>query len=162
ADARLMAGDAIFVPPLGATVTIDGEVRRPAIYELKGERAVSDLVEMAGGLTANANRTNVRLEHVVPNRGPTVQDVNLPTGASTAVRDGDVLRIAPNLEQFENSVRLAGNVYQPGLFQWHPGMRLTDVIPAPEVVKPKSDLNYVLVRREPSPNVAVEAVSADL
>jgi polysaccharide biosynthesis/export protein len=162
ADARLLPGDAIFVPPLGATVAVDGEVRRPAIYELKGERAVSEVIALAGGLTANANRTNLRLERVVPNRGATVQDVDLTGGTQASVRDGDVLRVPPNLEQMENSVRLAGNVYQPGMFQWTPGMRLTDLLPAPEVVKPKSDLSYVLVRREPSPNVRVDAISADL
>jgi polysaccharide export outer membrane protein len=162
ADARLMAGDAIFVPPVGGTIAVDGEVRRPAIYELKGERSVSDLIALAGGLTANANRTSLRLERVVPNRGTTVQDVDLTSEAQATVRDGDVLRVPPNLDQLENSVRLQGNVYQPGIFQWMPGMRLTDLVPAPEVVKPKSDLNYVLVRREPSPNVQVEAVSADL
>jgi protein involved in polysaccharide export with SLBB domain len=162
ADARLMPGDAIFVPPIGATVAVDGEVRRPAIYEIKGERNVSEVVALAGGLTANANRTNLRLERVVANRGATVQDVDLTGGTQFPVRDGDVLRVLPNLDQMENSVRLAGNVYQPGMFQWTPGMRLTDVLPAPEVVKPKSDLNYVLVRREPSPNVKVDAISADL
>jgi polysaccharide biosynthesis/export protein len=162
ADARLMPGDAIFVPPLGATVAVDGEVRRPAIYELKGERAVSEAVTLAGGLMPSANRTNLRLERVVPNRGTTVQDVDLTNGAQTPVRDGDVLRVPPNLDQLENSVRLAGNVYQAGLFQWTRGMRLTDLLPAPELVKPKSDLSYVLVRREPAPNVKVEAISADL
>ena len=94
ADARLMPGDAIFVPPVAATIAVDGEVRRPAIYEIKGERAVSELVSLAGGLTANANRTNLRLERVVPNRGTTVQDVDLSNGGQTAVRDGDVLRRA--------------------------------------------------------------------
>ena len=79
----------------------------------------------------------------MPNRGTTVQDVDLSSGSQTAVRDGDVLRVPPNLDQLENSVRLAGNVYQPGIFQWTPGMRLTDLLPAPELVKPKSDLNYV-------------------
>ena len=162
ADARLMPGDAIFVPPVGATVSVDGEVRRPAIYEVKGERSVSELVALAGGLTPNANRTNLRLERVVPNRGTTVQDVDLTSEAQTAVRDGDVLRVPPNLDQLENSVRLAGNVYQPGIFQWTRGMRLTDLLPAPELVKPKSDLSYILIRREPAPNVKVEALSADL
>src|SRR5262249_7844235 len=60
ADARLMPGDAIFVPPVGATVAIDGEVRRPAIYEIRGERNVSEIVALAGGLTPSANRTNLR------------------------------------------------------------------------------------------------------
>jgi polysaccharide biosynthesis/export protein len=162
-DVRLQAGDTIFIPPIGARVTVDGEVRRPAIYEVKDEESVAELVALAGGLNAAANRSAVKLERVVPNRGTTVQDIDLGAGgAQTAVRDGDVLRVPANLEQLENSVRLAGNVFQPGLYQWRQGMRLTDLIPAPERVKRLSDLNYVLIRRELAPNVDIEAVSADL
>lgn len=162
-DARLQPGDAIFVPPVGPRVTVDGEVRRPAIYEVRNEQSVAALVVLAGGLNASANRSAVKLERVVPNRGTTVQNIDLgAANAQTTVRDGDVLRIPPNLEQLENSVRLAGNVFQPGLYQWFPGMRLRDLLPAPELVKPLSDVNYVLVRREVAPNVNVEVVSADL
>ena len=162
-DARLQSGDAIFVPPIGPRITVDGEVRRPAIYEVKNEESVAELVTLAGGLNANANRAAVKLERVVPNRGTTVQDVDLSgAGARSAVRDGDVLRVPPNLQQLESSVRLAGNVFQPGLYQWRDGMRLRDLVPAPELVKPLSDLNYVLIRREVAPNVNVQVVSADL
>jgi len=162
-DVRLQAGDAIFVPPIGAQVTVDGEVRRPAIYEVKDEETVSELIALAGGLKATANRTAVKLERVVTNRGTTVQDLDLTGGgAQTAVRDGDVLRVPANLDQLENSVRLAGNVFQPGLYQWRHGMRLTDLLPAPDVIKPLSDLSYVLIRREIAPNIDIEAVSADL
>jgi protein involved in polysaccharide export with SLBB domain len=73
-----------------------------------------------------------------------------------------VLRVQPNLDQLERSVRLAGNVFQPGLFQWFDGMRLNDLIPSPEVVKRMSDLNYVLIRREVATNVRIEVLSADL
>ncbi|HJR70303.1 MAG TPA: SLBB domain-containing protein, partial [Gammaproteobacteria bacterium] len=162
-DARLQSGDAIFVPPVGPTVTVDGEVRRPAIYELRNEQTVAELVALAGGLNANANRSAAKIERVVPNRGTTVEDIDLAgAGARTVVRDGDVLRVPPNLEQLENSVRLAGNVFQPGLYQWSSGMRLRDLLPGPELVKPLSDLGYVLIRRERAPNVDVAVLSADL
>ncbi|HVZ36541.1 MAG TPA: polysaccharide biosynthesis/export family protein, partial [Polyangiaceae bacterium] len=93
-DVRLQAGDAIFVPPVGPRVTVDGEVRRPAIYEVKSEESVAELVALAGGLNANANRAAVKLERVVQNRGTTVQDIDLGgAGARSAVRDGDVLRV---------------------------------------------------------------------
>jgi polysaccharide export outer membrane protein len=162
-DIRLQPGDAIFVPPIGPTVSVDGEVRRPAIYEVRNEQTVADLVALAGGLNSNANRSAVKLERVVPNRGTTVQDVDLATSeARTVVRDGDVLRVQPNLDQLENSVRLAGHVFQPGLAQWFEGMRLRDLLPTPELVKPLADLNYVLIRREVEPNVQVDVLSADL
>jgi protein involved in polysaccharide export with SLBB domain len=163
-DMRIQAGDVIFVPPIGAQVTVDGEVRRPAIYEVNNEGSIAELIALAGGLNAAANRTAVKLERVVPNRGTTVQDINLAEGGGTqtAVRDGDVLRVPANLEQLEGSVRLAGNVFQPGLYQWRQGMRLTDLVPVPDRVKPLSDLNYVLIRRELAANVDIEVVSADL
>jgi protein involved in polysaccharide export with SLBB domain len=162
-DVRVQAGDAIFVPPIGPTVAVSGAVRRPAIYEVKNEQTVADILALAGGLNSNANRSAVKLERVVPNRGTTVEDIDLGTSeARTVVRDGDVLRVLPNLDQLERSVRLSGNVYQPGPFQWFEGMRLSDLIPSPEVVKRMSDLNYVLIRREIAPNVDIEILSADL
>ena len=162
-DIRVQAGDAIFVPPVGPTVAVSGEVRRPAIYEVRNEQTVADIIALAGGLNPNANRSAVKLERIVPNRGITVQDVDLLTNeARTIVRDGDVLRIQPNLDQLESSVRLAGNVFQPGLSQWFEGMRLNDLLPSPELVKRMTDLNYVLIRRERAPNVDVEVLSADL
>jgi polysaccharide export outer membrane protein len=162
-DIRVQAGDAIFVPPVGPTVAVHGEARRPAIYEVRNEQTVADILALAGGLNSNANRARVKLERVVPNRGTTVRDLDLSTNeARTVVQDGDVLRIQPNLEQLENSVRLAGNVYQPGLSQWFQGMRLSDLVPSPELVKRMTDLNYVLIRREVAPNVDIEVLSADL
>ena len=163
-DARLQPGDVIFVSPIGATVAIDGQVRRPAIYEIKNERTVADLVALAGGLNANADRSSVKLERIVPGRGTTVEDVDMSvqSGGQQNVRDGDIVRVLPNLAQLENSVRLEGNVFQPGLYQWYPGMRLSNLLPAPELVRPMSDLNYVLIRREREPNVDTDVVSADL
>jgi protein involved in polysaccharide export with SLBB domain len=163
ADVRLQSGDAIFVPPIGPTVAVDGEVRRPAIYELKDERSVADLIALAGGLNANANRAGVKLERVVPNRGTTVEDIDVTTPrAQAAVRDGDVINVLPNLEQLENSVQLAGNVFREGAYNWFPGMRLRDLIPGSEVVKPMTDLGYVLIRREAERNVDTQVLSADL
>jgi hypothetical protein len=161
---RLQPGDAIVVPPIGAIVSIDGEIRLPAIYEINSERTVAELVSLAGGLTASANRTAIKLERNVTNRGATVEDVDLSTqaGSGEPLRDGDVIRVPPNLELLENSVRLEGNVFQPGLYPWAPGMRLTDLLSWPELVKPMPVLSYVLIRREVAPNVDIEVLSADL
>jgi len=163
-DARLQPGDVIFVPPIGSLVTIDGEVRRPAIYELNGEQSVSDIVALAGGLNANADRSALKLERIVSGRGTSVREIDLESAtlAESAVRDGDVLRVQPNLSQLEDTVRLEGNVYQPGLYEWFPGMRISELLPSPELIKPLSDLNYVLIRREVEPNVDIDVLSADL
>lgn len=47
---NLENGDTILVPPVGPQVTIDGMVRRPAIYELRGETNLAQALELAGGV----------------------------------------------------------------------------------------------------------------
>src|SRR6185295_11680403 len=54
-DVRLRQGDVIFIAPVGVTVTLSGEVRRPAIYELKNETTAAELVKLGGGLTPEAD-----------------------------------------------------------------------------------------------------------
>ncbi len=76
ADEQLLPGDAIFIPPAGATVSVDGEVRRPAIYELRGESDVAQLAQMAGGLTAEADAPRSSLTQVDEQGRRNVIEVN--------------------------------------------------------------------------------------
>lgn len=163
-DARLQPGDVIFVRPVGETVAVDGEVRRPAIYEIRSERSVEAIVALAGGLNANADRAAIKLERIIPSRGTAVRDIDLTEAPAEAVvlQDGDILRVQRNIEQLEGSVRLEGNVYQPGLYEWRNGMMLDDLLSGPSAVMPLTDINYVLVRREIRPNVEIDVISADL
>jgi protein involved in polysaccharide export with SLBB domain len=45
---RLDNGDTVLVPPIGPQVTVEGMVRRPAIYELKDEKNLASVLELAG------------------------------------------------------------------------------------------------------------------
>ncbi|MGE4658184.1 MAG: SLBB domain-containing protein, partial [Gammaproteobacteria bacterium] len=165
ADSRLQPGDVIFIPPIGRTVAVDGMVKRPAIYELvDDETTVVDVIALAGGLMPAADRSTVKVERIIPGRGSLVRDIDLHTevGAGEMIQDGDVVRVLSNIDQLEDVVRLAGNVQQPGLFEWTPGMRLTDLLVGSELLRPMSDLGYVFIRREPMPNISIEALSASL
>jgi len=163
-DQRLLPGDVIFVPPVGFTVSVEGSVRRPAIYEIDGEQTVEALIELAGGLMPSADGTTLKLERIASGRGVSVRDIDLTTalGRAEPLRNGDVIRVPANVDLLEEAVRLVGNVYQPGLHEWHEGMTLTDLLDSPERLKPLSDLNYVLIRREIESNVFIDTLSADL
>ena len=58
---RLQAGDVVLVPPLGPVVAISGSVKRPAIYEVKPGSRLTDLLELAGGLTPLSDRQRCHL-----------------------------------------------------------------------------------------------------
>ena len=93
-----------------------------------------------------------------------VLDVNLSTdaGRGTALRSGDVLRLDPVRPTMVNSVTVRGHVYREGTFQYRPGMRLTDLLPGVDDLRPGADLHYVLIRRESGPELRISALSADI
>jgi polysaccharide export outer membrane protein len=164
ADARLMQGDVIFVPPVGPQVAVGGQVARPAIYELKGESTVGDVLQLAGGAIPTAYPQGSTLSRIDAYQQRVQQDLDLrsPEGQGTRIRKGDVLTVPSILDDVDNTVILQGNVHRPGPVQYRPGMYLTDVIRSIKDVMPASDLNYVLVRRESEPARRVVALSADL
>lgn len=162
-DAKLLQGDAIFIPPVGPTASIDGEVRRPAIYELKGETSVADLVQLAGGLTPEADPSTVALTSLDAQQRHVVVAVDLAAGARRqAVHNGDVLRVARLRPTLDSGIQLQGHVFSPAAFPWREGVRLTDVVRSVEQLRPNADLHYLLIRRETPPNRQVSVLSADL
>jgi polysaccharide export outer membrane protein len=163
-DAKLLPGDVVFIPSVGSTVSIDGEVQRPAIYELKGTASVSDLISMGGGLTPVADRDTAALVRVNDQQRRVVLNVNpsSPNTASPALRNGDALRVLRLRPQLDSGITLQGYVYRPKYFAWRDGLRLSDVVSSIDELKPNADQNYLLIRRELPPNRRITVLSADL
>src|ERR1700677_1439421 len=129
-DAPLLPGDVIYIPPVGAQVAIAGDVHIPAIYELKGETTVEQGLRFAGGLSSTASLLRASLERLDEHQSRTVVDISLQgAGLATPLQQADLLRVLPISPQFQKTVTLRGNVAQTGRFSWHPGMKLSDIIP---------------------------------
>lgn len=164
-DARVQSNDVIFIPPRGPTVAVAGEVQRPAIYELAGERTLEQAIALAGGLTATAFASSARVESVDRSGGRSVHSYDLETaaGANATVRNGDRVTIdALPDDVLTDHVTLAGHVLRPGPFEWRAGMRLTDLIGSVNDLKPDADRGYVLVTRQLDRTGPIEVFSADL
>ncbi|HVQ14196.1 MAG TPA: SLBB domain-containing protein [Vicinamibacterales bacterium] len=163
-DAKLQPGDVIFIPAVKSTVAIDGEVNRPAIYELRNETSVADMVALAGGTTSEADTGRAALVRVNENHQRVVVDVPLSTsqGRSATMQNGDSLRVLRLRPTIDEGVTIEGHVFRPGAVAWHQGMRLTDVLGSVDELKPSADLNYVMIRRELPPDRRLTVVSADL
>ncbi len=129
-DAQLLPGDVIYIPPVGAEVAVAGDVRIPAIYELKGETTVEQILRFAGGLSSTASLSRASLERLDAHKARTVLDISLQgAGLATPLQQADVLRVLPITPQFQNIVTLRGNVAETGRFSWHPGMKLSEILP---------------------------------
>ncbi|HSX85815.1 MAG TPA: SLBB domain-containing protein [Cellvibrio sp.] len=148
-DARLLPGDVIFVPPLGKTVGITGQVKRPATYEIQGDATINTLINLSGGLTNNAY---LPISYLVrhDNFGErTLINIDLSTtdGKRYELHDGDLLSIAAKLDFINNQVILAGHVKRPGPRSWGPNLRFTDLIPTPRELLPNPDIQVALIQR---------------
>jgi protein involved in polysaccharide export with SLBB domain len=163
-DRQLLPGDVIFIPPVGKRVSVYGSVKRPAIYELKTESTVAQAVDLAGGLTPDADERMGQLERILPSRLREMHNIDLTAleSRATALADGDKLRIAEIRPTLENSVILTGHVFRPGQFQYRPGLRLSDVLDSFDELRPNADQHYIMIRRVVLPEERVEVVSADL
>jgi polysaccharide biosynthesis/export protein len=164
ADAKLQPGDVIFIPPVGDTVSVDGEVKRPAVYELRGESDASSVLEMAGGFTTEADPSRSSLTRVDEQYRRVVLNVDFrqPVSRAQLLRNGDVLQVARLRPQLDSGVLLDGFVHRPGPVEWRNGLRLTDVVGSIDELKPNADSRYLLIRRESGADRKVEALSADL
>ena len=127
-DIPLVAGDVIFIPPVGPQAAIGGSVNNPAIYELQPGMTAKQLLQLAGGQTSIALGTHIRIERITGHTARSIVDVELTQGKDTPLADGDIVRVDPIVDQYEDAVTLRGNVTTPGRYVWHPGLRITDVV----------------------------------
>ncbi|MFT7265522.1 MAG: polysaccharide export outer membrane protein [Halioglobus sp.] len=168
-DSYLDHNDTIFVPPMGPIVYVGGEVQRPAIYEMKDEKTVGQIIAMAGGLLPTASLRHSHIERIQAAGIRTLIDFSTSSTGNpehailgTVVRTGDLLRVLPLEDELEDIILLLGHVKRPGGFQFRPGMRISDVVPSTEDLLPGADVDFVLVKRENLRTLRTEVVYADL
>ena len=132
---HLASGDVVYVPVEGARVKVTGEVKRPAIYEVKRGETLRDLIRIAGGLTPQASRSAITIDRILPadqRRDPsqvhTVLSVSLARDSTVAIEAGDSVVVYPFVAGRRNAVAIRGAVAAPGMYQLDPGMRLSDLI----------------------------------
>ena len=150
-DILLQSGDVVFVPPQGPSVSVSGEVRRPAIYELSKNDNFDSVIKMAGGLLPSAFSKSATVERYNKSNLRRVINVDLSNAVESAkkVKSGDYIRILKSSDMYEKSITLIGAVVRPGKYQWQQGMQISDLIyNADSHLLPYADLNYGIIVRE--------------
>lgn len=132
-DVKLLSGDIIFIPPVGPQAAVNGSVRNPAIYELKANETLANLIADAGGTSTVASDARVSIERIVDHNERHAMEVAYDSkGLATSVADGDVVRVLAMVPRYKLTVTLRGNVANPGRFAWKAGMHVSDLIPDKE------------------------------
>ncbi|NYG31867.1 SLBB domain-containing protein [Sphaerotilus montanus] len=128
ADRVVQNGDVIHVGPIGPQVALVGSVNRPAIFEMKPGEKVADIVAMAGGFTAVADRHRLAIERLDDRSKTRITQLSLPEDSAQAPGSGDVLRAFSAVEATQpvarqnKRVRIEGEVLKPGEYVLPPGV----------------------------------------
>jgi protein involved in polysaccharide export with SLBB domain len=170
-DDRLQAGDTLLIPPVGPQVAITGMVKRPAIYELKGNSSLSDVFEDAGGATVAAALNHITIDRIQADQhretisfnvpSPNSAEATLKALSSFSVKDGDHIRVAAILPYSENAIYVQGHVVRPGKYAYHDGMKLSDVIRTYQDLLPEPATKGDIVRLVP-PDLHPETIQFNL
>ena len=149
-DVRVQAGDVIYIPTVGDLVSIQGQVLRPAIYELRGNESVSDLISISVGFGPKAFPRSSRLERIDSDGFVTVLDLQLDQQKDMGIplQSGDHLKIDAITDFKKNIVTLSGAVRHGGEFSWRKGMKVSDLISDSTKLEPRADLQLALIIRE--------------
>jgi protein involved in polysaccharide export with SLBB domain len=169
---RLQAGDVVFVPVHGALAKVAGKVKRPAIYELRPNETLHDLIRFAGGFDAEAYQARVTIHRVLPpaSRGPSGRArVVVAVGADQFVNGeapavpmapGDSVTVHGVADRLRGYVTVHGNVWVEGAVGHAEGMRLSDAIRLAGGPKPDVYLGRILVTRVRDDSSMVQLRSA--
>lgn len=165
ADSRLMPGDVIFIPQAGPMVSITGNVKRPAIYELRNQESLRSALRLAGGLKPDAFSHRVQIERNSENMEQIILDIPLKELQKREViplKDGDLIRIFPIIPETANAVYLSGNVLRPGPREFKPGIRILDILPDVDSLDEETYFDYALVRRYHRDEMKAELIPFNL
>jgi len=148
-DKRLSHGDVIFVPAIGATVGIGGEVQRPAIYEIKGHVSLSRVIKLAGGLLPSASLQTSHIERIKNGKYHTLISLaKAVNNTKISIQSGDLIRIFPVKKLIDDVILISGHVIQPGGYEFTKNMRISDVIQSTNQLRQNADTEFALLRRE--------------
>lgn len=155
-DIILSAGDIVFVPVIGPSVGVAGNVRRPALYELRNNFSLEYLFDLAGGIIPAAYTQQIQVERTVKNEKKIVIDIddkNLVLAKSVILQDADLIKVFSIVDKDVNVVYLGGNVKKGGKYALTIGMRIRDVLKNEQDLLPETYFDYALIKRFQPPTM---------
>ncbi len=170
--AHLESGDTLLVAPMGPQVTIEGMVRRPAIYELKTEKSLAEALDLAGGILPAAALQHIEVQRLMAHEKRTMLTLDISASSDSdsitkqlsafKIQDGDQIHIFPIAPFSENAIYLQGHVLRPGRYSYSADMKVTDLLRSYADLLPEPAAHYAEIVRLNAPDFHPTVESFDL
>ncbi len=142
----LKDNDVIRIPSYESRVTVEGEVKRIGIFELKKGENFTDLLNFASGFTDSAFAAKISVVQKTDTEFKIV-DVLKANFKNYNPKTGDVIKVGKILNRFENRVKIEGTVFRPDTYSFYEGMRISDLISKAEGIKEDAYKNRARIIR---------------
>ncbi|TRX04446.1 SLBB domain-containing protein [Flavobacterium gawalongense] len=156
----LKDNDVIRIPAYNQRVTLEGQVKRPGIFEMKKGETFSDLLAFASGFNEFAYTASVNVLQKT-NKEFKVKDIKAAEFNSYKPLSGDVFRVSKILNRFENRIKIDGAVFRPNTYSFYEGMRISDLIAKADGLKEDAYSNRARIIRL-KPDLTTEIVNVNL
>lgn len=146
-DIYIQPNDVIFVPKANNLVYLAGSVKKPAIYSLKNDETLNELIRYAGGLLPGGFSKKIHIKRTYNDRAPEVFDIDINDAAKFKLNDGDKVLVVNIQKPETDSVYLYGEVYFPGRYSLKENFTIIDLIKDKSNLKPDASLKYGYIKR---------------
>lgn len=123
----LKDNDVIRIPAYTQRVTLEGQVKRPGIFEMKEGETFNDLLSFASGFNEFAYTASVNVTQKT-DREFKVMDIKAAEFSTYKPLSGDVFKVTKILNRFENRIQITGAVFRPDIYAFYEGMRISALI----------------------------------
>jgi protein involved in polysaccharide export with SLBB domain len=168
----LQPGDTVLIPPIGPQITVEGMVRRPAIYEVNGEKSLAEILELSGGVLSTGTLREIEVERVEAHQNRRMLSLDIPETNDQQkvtkaledfkIQDGDKIRISPIVPYSEKTVYLDGHVFRPGKYPYREGMKVTDLVKSFADLMPEPYMQHAEIIRLSKPDFRPTVISFDV
>ena len=156
----LKDNDVIRIPAYTQRVTVEGQVKRPGIFEMKAGESFKDLLSFASGFNEFAYTASV---NVLQKTGKEfkVKDIKTSEYDSYKPLSGDVFRVSKILNRFENRIQIFGSVFRPDTYSFYEGMRISNLVAQADGLKEDAYTKRARIVRL-KPDLTTEIVQVNL
>lgn len=160
ANVGLKDNDVIRIPAYTQRVTVEGQVKRPGIFEMKAGETFNDLLSFASGFNEFAYTASVNVLQKTSKEFK-VKDIKESEYGSYKPLSGDVFRVSKILNRFENRIKIEGAVFRPDTYSFYEGMRISNLLAQADGLKEDAYVDRATIVRLKS-DLTVEAVNVNL
>ena len=156
----LKDNDVIRIPAYNQRVTVEGQVKRPGIFEMKKGETFRNLLVFTSGFNEYAFTASV---NIVQKTDKEFRVIDLKASQFDTYKPmaGDVYQVSKILNRFENRVIINGAVFRPNTYSFYEGMRVSNLISQADGLKEDAYTKRARIVRL-KPNLTIEIVQVDL